>query len=50
MSRPTTCHRQRSHRTRRGPRQLAPHVAAWGVAAKAGRAGAVNMVSACHTL
>ena len=41
--------RRHSHRTRRGPRQLAPRVAARGAAAKAGRAGAVKMVSACHT-
>ena len=38
------------HRRRRGPQQLAPHVAARGAAAKVARAGAVNMVSACHTL
>ena len=38
------------HRPRQGPPHLTRHVAARGVAAKAGLAGAVKMVSACHTL
>jgi hypothetical protein len=46
---PTTCRRP-PHRLRQGPPQLTRHVAAKGAAAKAGLAGAVKMVSACHTL
>jgi len=46
VSCPTTC---RPHRPRQGPPRLS-HVAAMGAAAKAGPAGAVKMVSACHTL